>query len=439
MRKKILKMVAAAVFVMVVICQFFSEKAYAEELYKEDTLTIRLDYTDFQYAEVEMPSDGYIIISQEETMVSIGIDTANESKAQKIYGEEKYKVNLAEGKHKIYLFDGAGARFFEKEYATIHYKIYVDYIDKGDDAETIRMQDDYKYYVIDEQSCGIKSYIGESVEIVIPSEISGYKVTVIGEKCFANRDFIKKITIPECVQEIEDRAFSDCYSLSTITFGVDNQLQKIGEEVFSDCENLQKIVIPKNVKKIEMGTFFGCKKLSSVAFESGSKAQSIGEDAFRECKSLKKIVIPKSVQKIEDSAFMYCKKLSGITFESSSKLQKIGEEAFSECTNLKSVVIPKNVKTIAGGAFYDCKNMVRITFKPESKLQKIGEEAFSDCEKLKQITLTSKVIKSIGEDAFYGINKKAVIKVPGSKVAKYKKLLGKNVGIKTSMKIVAKV
>ena len=52
MRKKILKMVAAAVFVMVVICQFFSEKDYAEELYKEDTLTIRLDYTDFQYAEV---------------------------------------------------------------------------------------------------------------------------------------------------------------------------------------------------------------------------------------------------------------------------------------------------------------------------------------------------------------------------------------------------
>ena len=200
-------MVAAAVFVMVVICQFFSEKAYAEELYKEDTLTIRLDYTDFQYAEVEMPSDGYIIISQEETMVSIGIDTANGSKAHKIYGEETYKVNLAEGKHKIYLFDGAGARFFEKEYATIHYKIYVDYIDKGDDAETIRMQDDYKYYVIDEQSCGIKYNIGESVEIVIPSEINGYKVRVIGEKCFENRDFIKKIIIPECVREIEDREF----------------------------------------------------------------------------------------------------------------------------------------------------------------------------------------------------------------------------------------
>lgn len=104
---------------------------------------------------------------------------------------------------------------------------------------------------------------------------------------------------------------------------------------------------------------------------------------------------------------------------------------------MKRIVIPKNVKTIAGGAFYACKNMTSITFQSGSKLEKIGEEAFSDCTKLKKITLTSKVIKSIGEDAFYGIHKKAVIRVPGSKKAKYKKLLGKKAGIKTSIKIAA--
>lgn len=104
---------------------------------------------------------------------------------------------------------------------------------------------------------------------------------------------------------------------------------------------------------------------------------------------------------------------------------------------MKKIVIPKNVKTIAGGAFYNCKNMVSVTFQSGSKLQKIGEEAFSDCAKLKKITLTSKKIKSIGKDAFYGINKKAVIKVPGSKMKKYKKLLRKHAGIKKTIKIVA--
>lgn len=386
MRKKLWKIMAVVVFVLLVIGSNFNVKAYAEELYKEDTATIRLDYTDFQYAEVKMPSDGYIIISHEETMIAVGIDSDDESKAQKIYGDGKYKARLTKGSHKIYLFDGAGTHFFEKEYATVHYKIYVN---KDDDTETAPIQDGYKYYVIDGQSCGIKSYVGESSEIMIPDEIDGYRVTVIGQKSFANKDFIKKIVIPKSVQEIEDKAFSDCYSLSAITFGADSQLQKMGEEVFSDCESLQKIVIPKNVKKIEEDTFFGCKKLSSVTFESGSK------------------------------------------------LQKIEEEAFSECTNLKKMVIPRNVKTIDEGAFYDCKNMTEITFESGSKLQKIEEEAFSDCVRLKKITLTSKVITSIGEDAFYRIDKKAVIKVPGSKVAKYKKLLGEKTGIKATMKIVS--
>lgn len=438
MRKQVLKIMAIAAFLTLVIGLNVPLKAYAEELYKEDTVTIRLDYTNFQYAEVEMPSDGYIIISHEETMISIGIDSINESKAHKIYGEENYKVNLAEGKHKIYLFDGAGAHFFQNEYATIHYKIYVDYVDKDDDEGTTPIQNDYKYYMIDEQSCGIKSYIGKSSEIVIPSEIDGYRVMVIGQKCFANRDFIKKITIPKSIQEIEDEAFSECYSLSAVTFGNGSQLKKMGEDIFSDCEDLKKVVLPKNLKKIEAGTFSGCKKLSGITFESGSKLQSIGEDAFSGCKNLKKIVLPKSVQKIEDSAFMYCKKLFAVTFEPDSKLQKIGEDAFSECTNLKKIVIPKNVKTIAGGAFYNCKNLVSVTFQSGSKLQKIGEEAFSDCAKLKKITLTSKKIKSIVEDAFYGISKKAVIKVPGSKIKKYKKLLGKKAGIKPTMKIVTK-
>lgn len=435
MRKQVLKIMAIVAFLTLVIGLNVPLKAYAEELYKEDTVTIRLDYTNFQYAEVEMPSDGYIIISHEETMISIGIDSTDEFNAHRIYGEDEYKVNLKKGNHRIYLFDGAGTRFFENEYATVHYKIY---IDKDNDTETSPMQDDYKYYVIDEQSCGIKSYVGKSSEIVIPSEINGYRVIVIGQKCFANRDFIKKITIPKSIQEIEDEAFSECYSLSSVTFGDGSQLKKMGEDIFSDCEDLKKVVLPKNLKKIEAGTFSGCKKLSGITFESGSKLQSIGEDAFRECKSLKKIVLPKSIQKIEDSAFMYCRKLSEVTFESGNKLQKIGEDAFSECTNLKKIVIPKNVKTIAGGAFYNCKNMVSITFQSGSKLQKIEEEAFSDCKKLKKITLTSKKIKSIGEDAFYGINKKAVIKVPGSKAAKYKKLLGKKAGIKPTMKIVIK-
>lgn len=70
MGKKILKIMAIVAFVLIVIGSNFSLKAYAEELYKEDTVTIRLNYTNFQHAEVEMPSDDYIIISHEENCYS---------------------------------------------------------------------------------------------------------------------------------------------------------------------------------------------------------------------------------------------------------------------------------------------------------------------------------------------------------------------------------
>ena len=50
---------------------FFHTKYIALSPSNDNTL----DYTNFQYAEVEMPSDGYIIISHEETMISIGIDS----------------------------------------------------------------------------------------------------------------------------------------------------------------------------------------------------------------------------------------------------------------------------------------------------------------------------------------------------------------------------
>ena len=56
---------------------------------------------------------------------------------------------------------------------------------------------------------------------------------------------------------------------------------------------------------------------------------------------------------------------------------------------------------------------------------KIGKKAFYKCSKLKTITIKSKKLKSAGKNAFKGIYKKAVIKVPKSKLKNYKKLLKK--------------
>lgn len=100
--------------------------------------------------------------------------------------------------------------------------------------------------------------------------------------------------------------------------------------------------------------------------------------------------------------------------------------------SVKNVVIPASVKiagktykvtAIANNAYKGNKNLTKITI--GSNINKIGKNAFSGCTNLKKITIkTTKLTASkIGKNAFKGINKKAVIKVPKSKVKLYKKII----------------
>lgn len=83
--------------------------------------------------------------------------------------------------------------------------------------------------------------------------------------------------------------------------------------------------------------------------------------------------------------------------------------------NKKSVVIP-----------------AKITYKGiQYKVTSIQGKAFSGCKKLKKITVKSKTITKVGKNAFKNIHKKCVIKVPSSKLKKYKKLMKKKGQAKT--------
>lgn len=70
------------------------------------------------------------------------------------------------------------------------------------------------------------------------------------------------------------------------------------------------------------------------------------------------------------------------------------------------------------------------------KVVKISSKAFYQKSKVKNITIKSTYITSIGKNAFKGINKKAVFKVPKNKYKAYKKLLTSKTGFaKKNMKI----
>lgn len=104
--------------------------------------------------------------------------------------------------------------------------------------------------------------------------------------------------------------------------------------------------------------------------------------------------------------------------------------------NIKKLVIPSAINTkygtykvteIAKNAFLGYKNLKTVQI--SKNIEKIGTKAFYKCKKLKTVTIESKVITSVGKNAFKGIPSNAKITVPKKKYNSYKKTVFAKAGI----------
>ena len=133
-------------------------------------------------------------------------------------------------------------------------------------------------------------------------------------------------------------------------------------------------------------------------------------------KNLKSVTIPLTV------------KIKGVTY----KVTSVADKAFLNNKKLRKVTISNNIITIGNSAFQGCKALKTMTIGKRVRI--IGKKAFYDDSKLKTITVKSTFLKKVGGKAFYGIHKKAMIKVPKKKLSAYKKLF-KNKGHKRTVQI----
>ena len=137
------------------------------------------------------------------------------------------------------------------------------------------------------------------------------------------------------------------------------------------------------------------------------------------------------------------KKVKGNYYKIISKSKKAVQYEKPVNKNISSITIPAVVKIngkrykvtgIAANAFKNCKRLKKVTI--GTNINKIGKKAFYGCSSLKNIKVkTSKLTNSrIGRQAFKGIHKKSVIKVPKRQLKTYKKIL-KTKGIGKKVKI----
>ena len=159
---------------------------------------------------------------------------------------------------------------------------------------------------------------------------------------------------------------------------------------------------------------------NSVSYKASTKASATG------------VVVPASVKingkvykvtTVEANAFKGNTKLTKVVI--GKNVQTVGKNAFAGCTNLTTVTLGSNVTTIGDGAFSGCKKLTKVVI--PGKVKKIGKKAFYKCTNLKKIIIKTKKLgkKSIGANAFKGINKKAAVSVPKAKKKAYTKYLRK--------------
>ena len=243
----------------------------------------------------------------------------------------------------------------------------------------------------DTNTLTITGYTGPGGTADIPSVIAGKTVTAIGVWAFENCVSLTRITIPDSVTIIGDRAFTFCSSLTNAVIG--NGVTDIGACAFVDCTSLNGITIPDSVLNVGSRAFGACTSLTNATIGNG--VTDIGAYAFVDCTSLNGITIPDSVITLGDEAFTNCTSLTNATI--GNGVTNIGYCTFTDCSSLTRITIPDNVAAIGAGAFAGCSSLTDATL--GNSLTNIGYYAFAGCSNLICITIPDNVA-AIGVGAF---------------------------------------
>lgn len=263
--------------------------------------------------------------------------------------------------------------------------------------------------------------------LVLPDEIDGKKVYVIGERAFYNSK-IQFVSFSKHIKMIEESAFA--YSRLLQTVSLNEGLEYIGMSAFQYCHSLFLINIPSTVSIISDYAFEKCSFLKELKFDYVKKVNEednkiydyhalkhIGNYAFYGADfSQRKLYFDfdldyigklafssmnvtllqfKSVNKVDDFAFAYSHYLQTISFGNDDAMLGIG--LFYHCLELRLDSLNIGPVTMDGSnaIFQGYPNLIHISLSSEIVIEK----AFMDCYYLKTVTI-SNTVKLIDKFAF---------------------------------------
>ena len=152
--------------------------------------------------------------------------------------------------------------------------------------------------------------------IIVPEQIDGKNVKMIGEEAFYQHTDTISIMLPQNLKIIEGGAFYRCYSLAKIY--IPESVNKIGSNPFFRCSSLTAITVASdNPFYTDInGVLFNKDKTELIVYPEGNLLENytipesvikIPNDAFGyHCYNLKKLTIPSTVTDFPDcNMFIY--------------------------------------------------------------------------------------------------------------------------------------
>lgn len=116
------------------------------------------------------------------------------------------------------------------------------------------------YYEIRQNYIIITRLQGLASEVKVPEQIEDLPVREIAKKAFLSKKYLRKVSLPETVEEIGDWAFAYCDNLEQVV--LPECEVKFGKAVFLDCGKLKRLYIGTRVADEEK-TIIACSEATA--------------------------------------------------------------------------------------------------------------------------------------------------------------------------------
>ena len=304
----------------------------------------------------------------------------------------------------------------------------------------------------------LNGYLGGESAVVVPEDIDGCTVDILGMDFLHDNDAVASLTLPSSLRQVEGNAVSFCDNLTGLI--IPEGVQVIGDNCFIGNPALVEITVPASVRYIGTNSFGSNESLKKVTFlgecpvfagaaldwiadgaeiyvpddqldayaqalyEAGSAAAVLPSGAnavvydrttdpslfefdaatgtvtlfggFDTCVEVPAEIGGVPVRAIGAHAFEQNRYLCMLTLPEG--LEVIGESAFEWCNNLVHVDFPSTLKTVENRAFYAGYMGCGLDL---PAAETIGDEAFAQCIRITDPVYLPEGLKTIGSSAFY--------------------------------------